>query len=195
MQDPFDTSISTTHIADLSRGLADASKVSAQLGKSLTTAFEQIAFKGKGVSDMFQSLALSLSQAALKSAVGGLQEGLAGAFAGLFGSSGGMIPFARGGVLQAGTPIPFAHGGVIASPTAFPLAAGRTGVMGERGAEAIMPLTRGADGRLGVAASGASAASNITVNITASDVESFRRSETQVAALLARAVAHGQRNL
>jgi lambda family phage tail tape measure protein len=106
-----------------------------------------------------------------------------------------MIPFARGGVLQAGTPIPFAHGGVIASPTAFPLAAGRTGVMGERGAEAIMPLTRGADGRLGVAASGASAASNITVNITASDVESFRRSETQVAALLARAVAHGQRNL
>lgn len=35
----------------------------------------------------------------------------------------------------------------------------------------------------------------ITVNIAATDIESFRRSETQVAAVLARSVARGQRNL
>ena len=57
-----------------------------------------------------------------------------------------------------------------------------------------MPLARGPDGRLGVAASGDNGV-NVTFNVNATDVESFRRSETQVAALLARAVGRGQRNL
>ena len=67
--------------------------------------------------------------------------------------------------------------------------------MGERGAEAIMPLARGPNGQLGVVANGAGRAPNITVNIQTTDVESFRRSETQVAAALARAVARGRRGL
>ena len=36
---------------------------------------------------------------------------------------------------------------------------------------------------------------NVTFNVTTPDADSFRRSETQFAALLARAVAQGQRNL
>jgi phage-related minor tail protein len=68
--------------------------------------------------------------------------------------------------------------------------------MGERGAEAIMPLARGADGRLGVIAqSGNTRPGAVTVNISATDVDSFRRSEAQVTAALARAVARGQRFL
>jgi hypothetical protein len=35
----------------------------------------------------------------------------------------------------------------------------------------------------------------VTFNITTADADSFRRSETQIAALLARAVGQGQRNL
>ena len=55
---------------------------------------------------------------------------------------------------------------------------GAIGLMGERGAEAIMPLARGPDGRLGVVAQGADARPvSVTVNIAAQDVESFRRSE------------------
>lgn len=47
--------------------------------------------------------------------------------------------------------MPFAKGGVVATPSYFPL--GNTlGVAGERGAEAILPLARGGDGRLGVRA-------------------------------------------
>jgi hypothetical protein len=42
---------------------------------------------------------------------------------------------------------------------------------------------------------GGSAGLHVTFNVTTPDAESFRRSETQVAALLARAVALGQRNL
>jgi phage-related minor tail protein len=70
----------------------------------------------------------------------------------------------------------------------------RIGVAGERGAEAILPLARGRDGRLGVRAGGTPSMS-ITFNVTTPDADSFRRSETQIAALLARAVAHGHRNL
>jgi phage-related minor tail protein len=90
--------------------------------------------------------------------------------------------------------VPFASGGVIASPVTFPLADGGTGLAGERGAEAILPLARGPDGKLGVAAQGGGGVA-VTFNVTTPDADSFRRSESQVAAMLARAVALGQRNL
>ncbi len=57
--------------------------------------------------------------------------------------------FADGGVFARGNVIPFARGGVVSRPTLFPI-----GLMGEAGAEAIMPLSRGADGRLGVTSAG-----------------------------------------
>lgn len=66
--------------------------------------------------------------------------------------SGGL--FANGAAFSNGNVIPFANGGVVSSPTLFPMAGGKTGLMGEAGAEAIMPLTRDSAGRLGVRASG-----------------------------------------
>lgn len=51
----------------------------------------------------------------------------------------------------------FASGGIVSSPTLFKFADGgatRTGLMGEAGPEAIMPLKRGPDGSLGVQANG-----------------------------------------
>lgn len=61
--------------------------------------------------------------------------------------------FASGAAFSKGRVVPFAGGGVVATPTFFPMANG-TGVMGEAGPEAIMPLKRGSDGKLGVASSG-----------------------------------------
>ena len=49
---------------------------------------------------------------------------------------------------------PFASGGVVHQPVLFPMAGGNAGLMGEAGPEAIMPLSRGADGSLGVRAVG-----------------------------------------
>jgi phage-related minor tail protein len=57
-----------------------------------------------------------------------------------------------------------------------------------------MPLARGPDGRLGVAAGGG-APTHVTVNIATPDADSFKRSEAQVSAALARAVARGRRAL
>ncbi len=183
----------TRQISELDADFLAATRSAALLGKTLSAALEGITLKGKGLGDTFQDLAVSISQSAFKAAFQPLQSNLSSIFTGLF-SGNSVMPFAKGGVLQGGMPVPFASGGIIASPISFPLADGRTGIAGERGAEAIMPLTRGSDGRLGIAAAG-NAAPSITVNITASDIDSFRRSETQIASMLARAVAQGQRNL
>lgn len=175
--------------------LNDELRAGAQLGRQFTStlvnAFEGLAVKGRSLNEVVKGVTLSLSRMVLQAAFKPLEQGIGNALMSAF--SGGF-GFAKGAAFQKGMPVPFAKGGVIASPVTFPLAGGATGLAGEAGAEAIMPLTRGADGRLGVAVHGGGAAS-ITVNIAATDVESFRRSEAQVSAMLARAVALGQRNL
>ncbi len=73
---------------------------------------------------------------------------------------------AKGNVFDAGNKISkFAYGGIIKKPTLFPMAQGM-GLMGEAGPEAIMPLKRGANGKLGVQSSGG--VGNIVVNVDAS---------------------------
>ncbi|RUW41527.1 hypothetical protein EOA37_09710 [Mesorhizobium sp. M2A.F.Ca.ET.015.02.1.1] len=64
--------------------------------------------------------------------------------------SGSWGLFAKGAAFRNGNVVPFAKGDVFSSPTYFPMSAGRTGVLGEDGEEAVMPLQRGPDGRLGV---------------------------------------------
>jgi phage-related minor tail protein len=128
--------------------------------------------------------------------LGGLAKGLGSILGSLFGGGGGAaaMPFANGGVFSRGMVMPFAQGGVVGAPSYFPLGRG-LGVMGEKGAEAVMPLARGPDGKLGVRTGGGGRSASITVNISTPDAESFRRSEAQVSAALARAVARGQRGM
>jgi phage-related minor tail protein len=171
--------------------LRAATSLGRQFSNSLITAFEGIAIKGRSVGDVLKGLALRLSDLVLKSAFKPLEQGFGGILSGLL--SGGL-GFAKGSAFQGGMPVPFANGGVIQSPIAFPLGAGRMGIAGERGAEAIMPLSRGPDGRLGVAAPRGQGM-QVTFNVTATDADSFRRSEAQLSAMLARAAALGQRNL
>lgn len=68
-----------------------------------------------------------------------------------------MYGFAKGGAFQGGNVVAFADGGVVNKPTNFAMSGGRLGLMGEAGAEAIMPLSRGKDGKLGVKAEGVGA--------------------------------------
>ena len=98
----------------------------------------------------------------------------------LFGAIFPNIEFAKGGVIDAGNKITkYARGGIINKPTIFPMKDG-LGLMGEAGAEAIMPLKRGKDGKLGVQASGG--IGNIVVNVDASG-SSVETNETQSAEL------------
>ena len=69
--------------------------------------------------------------------------------------------------------VPFAKGGIVGKPTLFRYSSGgadRFGLMGEAGPEAIMPLRRGPNGKLGVEANGG-AASNVVVNVDASGTQ------------------------
>jgi len=106
----------------------------------------------------------------------------------------GLLPFANGGSLVQGRVTAFASGGVVNGPTTFPMRGG-IGLMGEAGPEAIMPLTRGADGRLGVQANGQAGnrPASIVVNISTPDVEGFRRSQSQIATQVSRALGRSQR--
>lgn len=60
----------------------------------------------------------------------------------------------------------FANGGVVGGPTVFPMRDGRTGLMGEAGPEAIMPLRRTSSGRLGVEVAGGAGGGSTQVNVT-----------------------------
>jgi len=80
-------------------------------------------------------------------------------------SGGEIVPSAMGNVFAKNKIVPYAMGGIIDRPTLMPLANGAA-LAGEAGAEAIMPLKRGANGKLGVQASGG--VGNIVVNVDAS---------------------------
>jgi phage-related minor tail protein len=175
----------------LEQSLASATRLGRQFSNALAGALSGAADKGRDLSDVLKGLALSLSRMALQAALRPLEGAFSSAFASLIA---GGVPFARGGVLQHNTPVPFAAGGVIRSPISFPLAGGRLGIAGERGPEAILPLARGPDGSLGVRAA-ATGGSQIVMHVTTPDAESFRRSETQIGAMLVRMGALGQRNL
>ena len=174
------------------KALTGASKA---FGKAIAEAFTGGVAEGKRFSDVLRDLGSSLSQAGIKAATNALATSLSSGFKDLFsglgsGLSGEAPAFARGGVFEGGRVTPFAEGGVVASPTYFPLGGG-LGLAGEAGPEAILPLARGADGRLGVAGGGG--ATTVNVSITARDAESFRGSEAAIGAALARAVARGRR--
>lgn len=73
---------------------------------------------------------------------------------------------ANGNVFSAGRQIQaYANGGIVGGPTYFPMAGGKTGLMGEAGPEAIMPLKRGKGGKLGVSVEGSSGSVNVVNNI------------------------------
>ncbi|MCK0209015.1 phage tail tape measure protein [Starkeya koreensis] len=179
------------------REIAEAERLARGFGRVVGDALTGAALKGREADDVLRALAGRLSSLALDVAFRPLEQGVAGLLQGALGGLGSAFGFAKGAALAHGRVVPFAQGGVVAAPTYFPMAGGALGLMGEAGAEAILPLRRGPDGRLGVAAgSGAGGRSmNVTVNVATPDASSFRRSDAYLAGLVARAVARGERSL
>lgn len=172
----------------------EVGSLSKSIGGGLRRAFDGLVFDGMKLSDALRQVAKSMAVSVYGVAMKPVQEAVGGAVAGgLNGLLSGLFPFEKGGSFSQGRVMPFARGGIVASPTMFPMRNGR-GLMGEAGPEAIMPLTRGADGRLGVQAQGGGRPVNIVMNVTTPDVQSFARSQSQIAAQLARALGRGDRN-
>jgi phage-related minor tail protein len=169
--------------------LRDLGREAGSFSSAIRGAFKDAIIGGKDFETVLSNLALRLAGLALDKALQPVTSALGGVVASLFHAFG----LAEGGVVAGGRIRPFADGGVIASPTFFPLQNG-LGLMGEAGPEAVLPLARGSDGTLGVR-SGAAAPITVNFQVTSPDVESFRKSEAQVTAMLARAVGRGRRGL
>lgn len=167
--------------------------ISSQLSYALTTPLQE----GENAFERLGNVALNvisqIAQAWLSSALnnafsnkGGSGLGTLGATAGSFfgpagsaigsflGNTIGKLFNANGNAFSHGRVLPFAQGGVVSSPTMFPMAGNRTGIMGEKGAEAIMPLKRTPNGQLGVQAQTSPATVNI-YNQSDSRIETVQR--------------------
>lgn len=181
------------------RGMdGEAQRLSRSLSTSLRSAFDRAVFGGAKLGDVFRDLASSMAGKVLDASVQPILNSLTGGFSGIFGGVAkglGASLFADGAAFSSGRVRAFAKGGVVSGPVQFPMRGG-TGLMGEAGPEAIMPLARGPDGRLGVAARGSGGGgAPVIINIQTPDIEGFRASRGQVSAQLARAVRHGQGRL
>jgi phage-related minor tail protein len=172
----------------------EVNSLSTGIGGGLRRAFDGLVFDGMKLSDALRSVARSMVDTVYGIAMKPVQNAVGGAIAqGLNGLLSGIMPFEKGGAFAQGRVMPFAKGGVVAQATSFPMRGGR-GLMGEAGPEAIMPLARGADGRLGVQAAGGGRPVTVVMNITTPDVQGFQRSQSQIAAQAQRMLARGQKN-
>ncbi|WP_106744064.1 phage tail tape measure protein [Yoonia maritima] len=177
-------------LADTTRDLGNLER---GFSGGLRRAFDGLVLDGMKLSDALSGLAQSMINTAYSAAVNPVMNHMGGVLAdGLNSAVSSMMPFADGGAFTQGRVMPFAKGGVVSSPVTFSMRGG-TGLMGEAGPEAIMPLSRGADGRLGVRTQGGGSVT-VNMNITTPDAQSFQRSQGQVASQMARALGRGQRN-
>ncbi|RAP39412.1 hypothetical protein BYZ73_20710, partial [Rhodovulum viride] len=134
-----------------------------ETGDSFKTFFKDLAKGSVDAGDAISALAdrmlddlLDRALSPVSTAMGGFFDSL---FAGMFGGAGagaggGVTVNALGNVFEGGRVRAFAAGGVVDRPTFFPMKGATTGLMGEAGPEAILPLTRLGNGKLGVASLG-----------------------------------------
>lgn len=174
------------------RALDELRQKADSFGGALSSALKQATVDGRSLDEVLRGLGNRMVGIALDAGMKPLEQVVSSSIAGLSSNLGRLLPFAKGGV--PGRMTAFADGGVVGGPSYFSMPGGDTGLMGEAGAEAILPLQRGPDGRLGVA-SGSAAPVQVTFNVTTPDAASFAKSEAQITAMLARAVGRGRRGL
>ena len=159
----------------------------------LRRAFDGVVFDGLKLSDALTVVAKSMADTVYAAAINPVASQIGGLLSdGVNNFVSGIMPFADGAPFSQGRVMPFAQGGIVSGATHFPMRGGM-GLMGEAGPEAIMPLSRGTDGRLGVRAQGGGSV-NVTMNISTPNAHSFQRSQGQIAAQFSRMLGRGQRN-
>ena len=97
------------------------------------------------------------------------------------------VATAKGGVFAQNGIVPYAKGGIVNSPTLFPFAKG-VGLMGEAGPEAIVPLKRGRDGKLGIAGGGGATTVNVSVDAKGTKVEGDGKQMAQLGRMIGSAI-------
>lgn len=193
--------------------LRETEALTRDVGNTFTSAFEEAIVKGNDLRKVLNGLAEDLARIILRQSVvnplanaaSGLVRAGANALGNMIGggtggytaevSGVGMVKSAYGNAFANGRLIPFASGGMVDRATVVPMA-----LMGEAGPEAVMPLRRGKDGKLGVAAAGGGGGgvvNNFTIDARGADPsvvpliragveEAVRRSQAQFLASIQR---------
>ena len=189
----FDTELRNMRQA-LSATGQDVKTLERGLSRGLRRAFDGVVFGSSSMSDALRTVATSLINTTYNAAMKPVTNHLGGLLSqGVGNLVGKLLPFADGAPFSQGRVMPFATGGVVSSATPFGMRGGM-GLMGEAGPEAIMPLARGPDGKLGVRGGGGGAAQTVVFNISTPDVQGFKRSQNQIAAQMSRALGRSNRN-
>lgn len=171
----------------------DFGALSGGISRGLRKSIDGLLFDSMSLTDAFRGLAQSIVDTAYNAAMSPVTDHVGGLLSeAVGGMMNAFLPFANGGAFSQGKVMPFARGGVVSNATMFPMRGGM-GLMGEAGPEAIMPLSRGANGKLGVSVEGGGRPINVTMNISTPDAEGFRRSQGQIAAQVSRAISRGSR--
>ena len=172
----------------------DVAALDRGMSRNLNRAIRGVVIEGDSLSGSLENLTQSMANSAFNAAVRPVTDQLGGLVSeGVSGLFGGLLGFANGGSFAQGRVTPFANGGIVGNPTFFPMRGGM-GLMGEAGPEAIMPLARGADGKLGVRTQGGGGDVRVVMNVSTPDVDGFRRSQAQIAAQMGRVIGRGNRN-
>lgn len=184
-------------LSDVSVELERIRDLGSTVASTLTRGLRGAILEGRSLKTLLADIGRSFADMALKAALKPLGDLVSAGIETLFSATNPALapavqPFAKGGVVQDGSVRAFAKGGVLAAPTYFPMRE-QWGLAGEAGPEAILPLRRGSDGRLGVAMDGGGGAVTVNFNVTASDARSFAAAEAEVSAMLLRAVRRGTR--
>lgn len=148
----------------------DMNMAIAQAPSSIGDAFVSAIRGSENLGDAMKNLLQDIGAVIVKAFI---MKTLFGGLGGLGGGGGGLSSLfgsAKGNVFNQSGLVPFANGGIVNKPTIFPFANG-VGLMGEAGAEAIMPLKRTPSGDLGVQADGGG--DNYQITIQAVDAQSF----------------------
>lgn len=162
------------NLPDDAKNATDAmNEFAVQAARNMQDAFADFLFDPfkDGVNGMLENFGIAIRKMIANAVAADLSKYLFGDIAGGEGSGligkgfdflSGLVPNAQGGVYA--TPALAAYSGSIVSrPTVFPFAKG-IGLMGEAGPEAILPLKRGSDGKLGVASGGGGHTINVYVS-------------------------------
>lgn len=167
-------------VGRLTRETVKARDAGKEMQEGFASAFSSIVRRASSVEDALGRLADRILDEHLQFLFnwGVDRLGLGGFFGGLLPQA-GPVASAKGNAFSGGALVPFATGGIVSSPTLFPMSGARTGLMGEAGPEAIMPLSRGPDGRLGVRASGAGGGTSVNVEVHVHNVPADRRAEVR----------------
>lgn len=160
----------------------DASNLGRDLGLTFTSAFEAAIGGSKSFRDILKGLESDLLKLGTRQLV---TDPLFKSVQGLLGSATGGSGGGFGDIVSSLVGA-IGFGGARAS--GGPVAAGMGYLVGEKGPELFVPRQSG-----GIVPNGAIGGMNVTVNVQARDVNSFRASESQIAASVAGSLARAQR--